>query len=688
MINDTTYDSLLDMFIFETSQLTEQLEQIILTSEFESSFNQATINEIFRIMHTIKGSAAMMMFQNISNFAHSVEDLFYYLRENKPVQIDYSTLSDLILEGIDFIKTEVEKIKSGINSDEDATELIERQKIFLDEIKNNSSTNVVNEIELISTTYQMENGEAAINHFNDYKAILYFEIGCEMENIRAYGVVNNLKDYAEELYYQPEDLLDDVNVEHIRKEGFIIYIKTYMSYIDLQQLLQKTIFLKDLKIMQLDHENDIHFLSKQENKIETRKTDNKFISNEVPQEMKEVSVSRRENNPTMIQQSFISVNVAKLDKFLDLVGEMVIAEAMVINNPDLRGMELNNFQKASHQLSKISSEMKDLVMSIRMVPLAATFHKMHRIVRDMSKKLNKEVHLQILGEETEVDKNIIEHISDPLMHLIRNAVDHGIEHSYDREQLGKPRSGTITIEAKNTGNDVLIIIKDDGQGLSKEKILLKARENNLLYLQEENMSDKEIFNLILLPGFSTKENITEFSGRGVGMDVVTKNIESISGSLSLDSNPGKGTTITIKIPLTLAIIDAMTIKVGNAYYTVPTASIQESFRPTESNLITDIDGNEIIMIRGQCYPVIRLHKLYQIPTTIKQFIDGIFIMVQQEGKALCIFADELIGQQQVVVKSLPKYITNYKKIKGLSGCTLLGDGSISLILDVTAFMNR
>jgi two-component system chemotaxis sensor kinase CheA len=306
----------------------------------------------------------------------------------------------------------------------------------------------------------------------------------------------------------------------------------------------------------------------------------------------------------------------------------------------------------------------------------------------MSKKLDKEVQLNIIGEETEVDKNIIEHISDPLMHLVRNAVDHGIEAPEERLAKGKQRAGVITLEAKNAGSDVLIIVKDDGKGLNKEKILKKAKENNLIFKNEEDMTDKEIFNLILLPGFSTKEKVTEFSGRGVGMDVVIKNIEAVGGSLSVDSSREKGTVMILKIPLTLAIIDGMNIKVGGSRYTLPTISIKESFRPMEGDFFKDPDGNEMIMVRGQCYQVRRHHELYRVQTKVTSFSEGIIIMVEQDDKKIGIFADELLGQQQVVVKALPQYIQNFKKVKGLAGCTLLGDGSISLILDISRLINQ
>jgi two-component system chemotaxis sensor kinase CheA len=367
---------------------------------------------------------------------------------------------------------------------------------------------------------------------------------------------------------------------------------------------------------------------------------------------------------------------------------MVIAEAMVIQNSDLKGLSLNNFYKSARQLNKITNEIQDVVMSIRMVPLSATFHKMHRIVRDMCKKLDKDVRLEIIGEETEVDKNIIEHISDPLMHLVRNALDHGLESKADRFASGKEQTGTVTLEAKNAGGDVLIIIKDDGTGIDKERVLQKAMDRGVLTKPAEEMLDKEIYNLIFLPGFSTNDSVSEFSGRGVGMDVVIKNIEAVGGSIGMESIKGKGTTITLKIPLTLAIIDGMNIKVGNSYYTIPTISIKEFFRPNERDVIRDIDSQEMIMVRGQCYPIVRLQKVYGIKDAKTAFCEGIIIMVEQDDHTVCLFADELLGQQQVVVKALPEYIGQIKKIKGLTGCTLLGDGNISLIIDVAGLINN
>lgn len=690
MSDQYIHEPMLDMFIFETSQLIGQLEQSILASENFGSYEQDAINEIFRIMHTIKGSSAMMMFNNISILAHAIEDLFYFLREDKPHVIDYSSLSDLILEGVDFIKLEVEKIKNGDNADGNALNLIDSLKSFLSLLRQNNHTSSIAEVYSADPKKQQyyieKNKNFSSETSNIFHALIHFEEGCEMENIRAFTIIENLKDIATELRYTPEDIFDnDDSTAFIRKEGFKVYFHSKYAYEKIREFFMRTVFLKSLELTQLEDNNILGSFSAQETVAAQNPSIELPDASNLDEGKKEYI--QKEASSASTRQNIISVSVSKLDKLMDLVGEMVIAEAMVIQNPDLNGLLLDNFHKAARLLNKITNEIQDTVMSIRMVPLSATFQKMHRIVRDMCKKLNKEVTLEILGEETEVDKNIIEHISDPLMHLVRNALDHGIEPQHDRLTRGKSQRGTITLEAKNAGSDVLIVIKDDGKGLNKEKLLEKAKENNLLYKPEEDMSDKDIFNLIFLPGFSTKDSITEFSGRGVGMDVVMKNIETVGGFISVDSILDVGTTITLKIPLTLAIIDGMNIAVGNSRYTIPTISIKESFRPQEKDLITDPQGHEMIMVRGECYPILRLHQYYKVQTPIHHFTDGIIIMLEQDAKTLCIFADKLLGQQQVVVKALPEYIKKFKKIRGLAGCTLLGDGSISLILDITGLLN-
>lgn len=603
------------------------------------------------------------------------------MREQNTRQVDCSQLSDLVFEGVDFIKIEMEKIKNRDAADGEAKDLIHNIQEFLTYLKGlNPSANSQNAREDKGTEryYISQSKEASLTSSggkNSFKAVVFFEEGCEMENIRAYAIIHNLKDVAGEVRCIPEDIIENDNsVEIIRKEGFTVYLKTNCDYDEINTLFLQTVFLKNLKLTQLEEKDDPQLLQFPDSLVLEDAPPKPFESKDTGSKIaKEVPAS---------QQSIISVHVDKLDKLMNMVGELVISEAMVTQNPELKQLTQNKFHKAFRQLRKITGEIQDMVMSIRMVPLANTFHKMNRIVRDMSKKLDKQVQLQIIGESTEVDKNIIEHISDPLMHLVRNAIDHGLENPVEREAKGKSPVGTVILEAKNAGSDVLVVIKDDGRGLNKEKILAKGIENGLVHKPAGEMTDREIYSLIFLPGFSTNEAISEFSGRGVGMDVVARNIETVGGTISVDSIPDKGATITLKIPLTLAIINGMNIRVGESRYTLPTISVKESFKPKESEIIKDPDGNEMIMVRGQCYPILRLHQRYGVKTRVTHIQDGILIMVDHESGNLCIFADELLGEQQVVVKALPNYIKNRKRIRGLAGCTLLGDGSISLILDI------
>lgn len=652
MKDTDNYDSLFEMYIFETTELLGQMEQLVMKDEAFGFVN--VINEIFRIMHTIKGTSAMMNFDQIARLSHAMEDLFYYIRENQPTNL-IDSFSDVIFGCIDFVKVEVHKISEGEENLSDATEKI-------DEINK-----LLNQIKAQHTPKKIEQMNEKNDQVVAYEVIIYFDKDCGMENVRAFSIIHQMVESICILNYWPEALIENENnsIETIKNEGFKLSITSHLSQDHLMNYF-----------LQIPFANNVQLTEQSNHPIQPQKQNTNLDNKNNGDESKATSQTG----------GMISVNIDKTNRLMDLIGELIISEAMVTQNPDLKGLRLVNFTKAANQLNKITSELQDVVMSIRMVPLMSTFYKMQRIVRDMCKKMNKEVDLKIIGEETEVDKNIIDHISDPLMHLVRNAIDHGIESSKDRIHQGKPQNGTLTLEAKNSGSDVLIIIKDDGKGLSKKKILERAIEKGIVD-RGATFSEDEILNLILLPGFSTKDSVTEFSGRGVGMDVVARNIESIGGQIIVESEEEISTTITLQIPLSLAIIDGMNVSVGAARYTLPTIEIRESFRPNENDIIKDPKGNEMIMVRGECYRIVRLHELFNIKTNITRFSDGIFIMIEHNNDNFCVFVDALIGQQQVVIKTLPSYIKTTKATEGLVGCTLLGDGSISLILNTFGISN-
>ncbi len=398
--------------------------------------------------------------------------------------------------------------------------------------------------------------------------------------------------------------------------------------------------------------------------------------NIVKEKKDEQNVSK---NFQQTQKQDIRVETVKIDKLFDLVGELITIETMVTKNPDLNGLIMPNFVKAANQLNKITRELQEITMSVRMMPLEGLFNKMKRLIRDVSIKLGKKVDLTISGQETEMDKNVIDEISDPLVHILRNSMDHGVETPEVRIASGKSDTGAVYLSARYEGNEILISVKDDGAGINKERVLQKAEEKGLLQVPAEKMTDKEIFTLIFEPGFSTAAQVTDISGRGVGMDVVRKNIEKLRGAIDVESVLHKGTTVTLRIPLTLAIMEALLVNVGVETFALPLMNVSETFRVSSAAVSKTMDGLEMIKVRDEILPVFRIHELYNIKPRFTDLERGIILIVESRSKKFCLFADELIGQQQAVIKGLSEYIG---KVPGIIGCMILGDGGIGLILDI------
>ena len=381
-------------------------------------------------------------------------------------------------------------------------------------------------------------------------------------------------------------------------------------------------------------------------------------------------------------ESSIRVSVEKVDQLINLVGELVITQAMLAQtSARIDPVVYENLLNGMAQLERNTRDLQEAVMSIRMMPIGFVFSRFPRVVRDLAGKLNKQVELKTLGEGTELDKGLIEKLADPLTHLVRNSLDHGIEAPEQREAMGKPAKGVITLRAEHQGGNIVIEVSDDGAGLNRERILAKAEEKGIPV--PDNMPDQDVWQLIFAPGFSTAEVVTDVSGRGVGMDVVKRNIHEMGGRIEIGSAPGLGTRMTIRLPLTLAILDGMSIAVGEDIYILPLTFIVESLQPTEQDVKTVSGQGRVVHVRGEYLPLIALHELFNIVPKVERPEDGILVLLEAEGKKIALFVDELVGQHQVVIKSLE---SNYRKVVGVSGATIMGDGKVALILDVGALV--
>ncbi len=671
---DNGTDSMLDVFLFETDDLLEHLDDILLACEKNKNFDTDSINEIFRIMHTIKGSSAMMQFNSLTVIAHKMEDLFSFVRE-KGVSGEYiEELIDLMFRAGDFLKDETEKVRAGQPLTTDIGTLEQEINDFLKKISGQAApaqTQNPAQAEaqtpapvpaVVAGSFAKDEAE----HGFPFGVRVFLDEEAQMDNLRAYMLTTDLKDVVAAFEYYPKDIdTNPATANFIVREGFFLFFST-------QEDLRKAVPVIE------------HFTyTKSYSEIARAAVEKK------EEEGAAVPGSPAAQQHAPVKQSLINVNLSKLDSLMDLMGEIVITESMVTSNPALQSAGLdNNFTKASRQLRKLTDELQETVMSIRMVPISTVFQKMNRVVRDMCKNLGKEAKLVLVGEETEVDKTIVDSISDPILHLVRNSMDHGIESKEERLRAGKPEVGTVTLSAQNTGGDILISVSDDGAGINRKAVLGKAQKKGMLTKPAEEYTDREVYQFLLMPGFSTNEVVTEYSGRGVGMDVVKANVEKIGGEVSIESTQGQGTKTMFKIPLTLAIINGMKISVGGTMFTIPIKNIRQSFKASDSSIMFDTDMHEIIMVRDKYYPLIRLHKAYSIDTEVTDVESGIVILVGTHENSYCIFADALLGEQQVVVKNLPTYLNQFRTRKsGIDGCAILGDGSISLILNVQNLYN-
>lgn len=677
--------SILDTYLYEENNLLDQLDEMLVADEKNGDFSADDVNEIFRIMHTIKGSSAMMEFNSISTIAHHIEDVFFYIRDKGIETLDpehKKELFNLMFRSEDYLRSEIEKVEQGVPLSTDIDAFSNEINSFLKKISGAAPAQPE-----ASQAAPAASGAAAPSSLPDDKdAACFFHVfleeGVGMENLRAYMIVNAVKECDVNFRFYPSDMETDQDTSQtIAENGFFLAFDSSEDASKAEGILKTQNHIRSYELVNVSK-------AAPPAKAEEKKAS---VSKPTVPAPASTDTAAGKAAPMLshapVKQNLISVNLMKLDSLMDIVGEIVITESMVTSSPELNLLprdNRDNFMKSARQLRKLTNDLQDIAMSLRMVPISGVFQKMNRIVRDMKQSLGKDVRLTIVGEDTEVDKTIVDNIQDPIMHIVRNSMDHGIEETaQERIAAGKDPQGEIVLSASHTSSEVVISVKDDGYGMDPQKILEKARSKNMLTKPDSEYSQKEILGLIMLPGFSTNTEVTEYSGRGVGMDVVKKNVESLGGIVSVSSTYGEGTTISMKIPLTLAIVDGMKVTVGDSIFTIPIANIRQSFKVKADQVIKDEYGNEMVERVDHFYPIVRLHSFYHLPTEVTQMEDGILLWVEANDRSYCLFVDDLIGEQQVVVKPLPAFLSEFNlKDHGITGCTIMGDGNISIILDI------
>ena len=681
-------NEILDMYIYETNTLLEQLETIVLEAEKADTFSQENVNEIFRIMHTIKGSSAMMEFDTLATVAHRIEDMFFIIREGTMSVVheeDRPALFDVVFQSIDFFRGEVEKVEADEPLDKNIDSFMANINTLIAKIKGEPAPEAAPAAAAApapapspapAAAPATPAGDAAF----PYALRVNFEEGCGMESLRAFMVVTAVRDVCgeEDFRFEPANVENDPSTsESIIENGFHLMFK---NTADRDSAIS---VVKGVGSVQGYQPYDCPPPAAAKPAVSAAPAAQSAPAASPAAAPAAAPAAQQQQQQQHPKETLISVNLSKLDQLSAVVGEIVITESMVTSSPDLKGLVLDAFSKSARQLRKLTDELQDVSMSLRMVPVSSVFQKMTRIVRDMTKKLNRPAKLTLIGENTEVDKTIVDSIGDPIMHMIRNSMDHGIEETQEeRVAAGKNPVGEIILSARDTGSEVIIEIIDDGRGVNDEAVLAKAIRQGIASPDAE-YSHKEILNFLLAPGFSTNTEVTEFSGRGVGMDVVKRGVEELGGTVSISSELGRGMTTTIRIPLTMAIMDGMEVAVGDSIFTIPINNILSTMKVSSAEVIHDSNSGEIIKCQGNFYPIVRARDLYQLQGGCTNIEDGVLIWLEAGDHSYCLFVDELLGQQQVVVKQLPSYVNSYNiKTYGINGCTLRSDGSISIILDV------
>lgn len=681
----------LEIFIDESKEHLQHMNKVLL--ELENNQQDINmINEIFRVAHTIKGMAGTMGFNRVANLTHEMENVLHLVR-NKEIQIS-NPIIDILFECFDALDEYITKLSNtGQEGSLDTTALVERLKHIAKHksadgaSSNESQKKVVPAAEPIANASVVEVGafhltiedissnlfdKAKNEGFTAYMVKVELSGNCMLKAARSFIVFNTLEQFGEVIKSYPS--AEDIEDENFDTEFELLY---------LSKLDAETIKAELMRISEVE-------------RVIAEPVDvTALVQNVVNQGVKEATIIAETTAKDMTPQEkaddggkdgsqgnkaktskTVRVDIDRLDNLMNLVSELIIIKTRLedLDSSDTK----QNMSEAVEYLERITTSLHDAVMKVRMVPVERTFNRFPRMVRDLAKDLGKSIKLDMSGEETEVDRTVIDEIGDPLIHLIRNSIDHGIESREMRLKAGKPESGTVALRAFPDGNTVVIEIEDDGNGINTQKVAEKAISKGLLSRAEADaMSQSEIVNLLFKPGFSTADVITDLSGRGVGLDVVKTKIEALGGVVEVQTELGVGSKFIIRLPLTLAIIQALMVNLGQERYALPLNNIR-IITTIAASSISKIQNQEVVLYRNQTLPLIRLPQVLEVPNHLENQENLTVVIVKKGNQEAGLIIDNLIGQQEIVIKSLGKYLTG---VKAIAGATILGNGSVALIVD-------
>ncbi len=669
----------LDIFIDESMEHLDMLYQQLLELEKNPEEKQI-IEEIFRAAHTLKGMSATMEFDDLAGLTHKLENIFDGIRDDKIIV--QTEMMDSLFHAVDHLNAMVEDIANGGNGKRDVKDMInqldliekgEKSPATIQAIldREHSQQKVMDNLDEFQLTILSESKDRG---FDNYEIVVQLREDCLLKGARVYMVFELLEKLGEVIHSNPS--VNDLEEENFDYSFSVMYV-TKEDPQDLRAKIMKVSEVDQVNINPFSIENYKKVQDKQHEQVNESEKETKN-KNEVKNTEKSPKVQQGGKGA---QSKTIRVNIERLDILMNLFEELVIDRGRLEQiSSDLNHYEL---QETVERMSRVSSDLQNIILTMRMVPIDTVFNRFPRMIRQLARDLGKEVEIEVIGAETELDRTVIDEIGDPLVHLIRNAMDHGIETPSKRAEQGKPEQGKITLEAYHSGNHVFVEISDDGAGINKEKVKNKAIDKGVITSNEaELLTDQQIFELILASGFSTNEEISDVSGRGVGLDVVKNTIESLGGSISIDAIPGEGSTFSIQLPLTLSIISVLLVELQNEKYAIPLSSIIETAILKKEEIFS-AHHNKVIDFRGKVIPLTFLNNIFDVPQKNEEDEFVSIVIVRKGNKVAGLVVDSFIGQQEVVLKSLGNYLTN---VFAISGATILGDGEVALIIDSNALV--